>query len=69
MTMSLIEAGADPNIKTKRGNDVFDALFSKRSYVPESWDGFSTAKFLLQGAVFWPPLERFAKLVDFWNEF
>ena len=29
MTRRLIEAGADPNIVTKRGNDVFDALFQE----------------------------------------
>merc|ERR1711935_892725 len=39
MTMALIQAGADPNMKSKKGNDAFDA-------------------FLLNGAVFWPPLER-----------
>ena len=56
MTRRLIEAGADPNIVTNRGNDVFDALFQKRAFIPESWDGFETAKFLLNGAPFWANL-------------
>ena len=57
--MALIQAGADPNVKSKKGNDAFDALLMTKTYLPESWDGYATAKFLLNGAVFWPPLERF----------
>ena len=58
MTRRLIEAGADPNIRTRKGNDVFDALLRKRTYKPESGDIFETAKFLLNGARFWSILGR-----------
>ena len=58
MAMSLLQAGADPNLVTKRGNDALDALFRKRTYFPESWDGFETAKLLLNGALFWPAAEK-----------
>ena len=53
MTRTLVLAGADPNARTNRGNDVFDALFRKRSFTPSSWDGFATACFLLSGDAFW----------------
>ena len=59
MAYSLLVAGADPNKVSKRGNDVFDALFAKRSYVPESWDGFDTARLLLDGAQFWSAHDRY----------
>lgn len=53
MTRTLILAGANPNHRTKRGNDVFDALLRQRSFTPSSWDGYATACFLLNGDAFW----------------
>ena len=53
MTRTLILAGANPNLRTNRGNDVFDALLHPRSFTPSSWDGYATACFLLNGDAFW----------------
>jgi len=58
MTIHLLQAGADANIRSKKGSTVFDALFRDHNYLPPSWDGFKTAKLLINGLDRWKPEER-----------
>lgn len=58
MTVHLLQAGADANIESKRGSTVWDALFRDHNYLPPSWDGFETAKLLINGLDRWKPNER-----------
>ena len=58
MTVHLLQAGADANIRSKKGSTVFDALFRDHNYLPPSWDGFKTAKLLINGLDRWKPKER-----------
>ena len=58
MVEHLLQAGADPNVRTKRGNSVFDALFRPRNFVPGSWDASATVRLLLAGHDRWSPVER-----------
>jgi len=58
MTHHLLQAGADANIRSKKGSTVFDALFRDHNYLPPSWDGFKTAKLLINGLDRWKPEER-----------
>jgi len=58
MTIHLLQAGADANIRSKKGSTVFDALFRDHNYLPPSWDGFKTAKLLINGLDRWKPDER-----------
>ncbi|CBY39099.1 unnamed protein product [Oikopleura dioica] len=44
----LLEAHADPNLYTKKGNTVLDALFRPRNFVSQSWDGVQTLKLLIR---------------------
>ena len=44
----LLEAHADPNLSTKKGNTVLDALFRPRNVVSQSWDGVQTLKLLIR---------------------
>ena len=60
MTSSLLVAGADPNLVSKRGNTVFDALFRDRNYVSTKppWDGCNTALLLINGSDRWTRIQR-----------
>jgi len=60
MALSLLVAGADPNIISKRGSTVFDALFRERNYISTKppWDGCNTAFLLIKGSDRWTALER-----------
>ena len=60
MALSLLVAGADPNIISKRGSTVFDALFRERNYISTKppWDGCNTAFLLIKGSDRWTAQER-----------
>lgn len=47
----LLEAHADPNLKTKNGNTVLDALFRPRNFVSQSWDGIQMLQLLVRHGI------------------